>query len=111
MIKADLTKEQLAQKMQKITDKAIKGLGNWVSIDEYHRAMVEEAKGILVCPWPHAGRFAKRVTVLENTQTGEAIKWSDLNIHLIKEHGFFEGKGSTFRVEPGKIIKMIFSEQ
>jgi hypothetical protein len=32
-----------------------------------------------------------------------------LNIHLIKEHGFFEGKGSPFRIEPSVLTKMIFT--
>jgi hypothetical protein len=62
----------------------------------------------LVCPWPHPARFAKRVTTIRTAKTGRTIKWSDLNIHLIAEHGFFEGKGSTFRIEPGELIKVIF---
>ena len=53
-------------------------------------------------------RFAKRVTTIKLTESGEAISWSDLNIHLIEEHGFFEGKGSAFRIEPGELVRVIF---
>lgn len=105
---SDLTKEQLAARMHEITNKAISLLGNWAEIDDNLLAKVDEAKGSLVCPWPHSGRFAKRVTYVKSIETGETIQWSDLNIHFIEEHGFFEGKGSDFRIEPKELIKIIF---
>ena len=100
--------EEIAKRMQEITDAATKALGNWIDVDEKLRAMVEEAKGPLVCPWPHPGGYDKRVTTVEMKVTGESIFWSDLNIHLIAEHSFFEGKGSAFRVEPKKLVDVIF---
>ena len=104
----DITAERIAVRMREITDIAKDGLGNWVKIDENRQAMTEEAKGALVCPWPHLGKFAKRVTTVTLIESSETIKWSDLNIHLIAEHGFFEGKGSAFRIEPEKLIRIIF---
>lgn len=102
------TAEQLVEKMQNITDLAAKALGNWAKIDDTCRAKVDEAKGRIPCPWPHPAYFDKRVTTLKNTQTGDEIKWSDLNIHLIKEHSFFEGKAGPFRIEPTHLIRMLF---
>jgi len=61
----DITAERIAARMQEITDIAKAGLGNWVKIDENRQAMTEEAKGSLVCPWPHPGKFAKRVTTVK----------------------------------------------
>ncbi len=104
----DITAERIAARMQEITDIAKDGLGNWVKIDENRQAMIEEAKGTLVCPWPHPGKFAKRVTTVKLNKSGQTIHWADLNIHLISEHGFFEGRGSTFRIEPQKLIRVIF---
>ena len=103
-----LTAERIAVRMQEVTDIAKSGLGNWVKVDDKRQAMVEEAKGAIVCPWPHSGRFAKRVTTVRWVESGEDIRWSDLNIHLIAEHGFFEGKGSAFRIEPEDLVKVIF---
>ncbi|HEG43714.1 hypothetical protein LCGC14_2310040 [marine sediment metagenome] len=105
--KLDYDVKHLARRMQEITDLAIKGLGTWVQVDENLVSKVDEAKGALVCPWPHAGNFAKRVTVLKNEISGQSICWSDLVIHMIGEHGFFEGKGSRLRVEPEKLTEMI----
>ncbi|MDD5458933.1 MAG: hypothetical protein PHF37_06045 [Phycisphaerae bacterium] len=105
----NITAAELAQRMQQITEAAIKGLGTWVKVDEKTEAKVDEAKGGLVCPWPHrAGLFAKRVTTVKRLDTGQTIFYSDLNIHFISEHSFFEGKGSSFRLEPRRLVEMIF---
>ncbi|MBN1796078.1 MAG: hypothetical protein JW804_05345 [Sedimentisphaerales bacterium] len=100
--------KDIASKMQDVTNKATEALGNWIKIDDSRQAMITEVKGRIPCPWPHASNFAKRVTILRDTATGDEIKWSDLNIHLIAEHNFFEGKGCYFRVEPAKIAAMLF---
>lgn len=52
-------------------------------MDDERQAVVEEAKGSLICPWPHLGRYVKRVTIVERCDSGEIIRWSDLNTHLI----------------------------
>jgi len=103
-----LTSEQVAGRMQQITDIAKSGLETWVRIDDNLQAKTDEARGFLPCPWPHSGRFVKRITILRRVNTSDTIRWSDLNIHLIDEHGFFQGKGSSFRIEPKKLIEMIF---
>jgi alkanesulfonate monooxygenase SsuD/methylene tetrahydromethanopterin reductase-like flavin-dependent oxidoreductase (luciferase family) len=103
-----LTPGQLAQRMRQITRQATEHLGSPVQIAADLQAQVEETRGFLVCPWAHPGRFAKRVTTLTNTRTGRTISWSDLNIHLIEQHGFFEGKGSPFRIEPAELVELIF---
>jgi len=102
------TIKRVATRMQEITDIATLALGNWVKIDQHRLAKVDEAKGRLVCPWPHPGSFAKRVTTVKLIKSAKTIQWSDLNIHLIAEHAFFEGKGSAFRIEPKDMINTIF---
>ncbi|MFQ6035029.1 MAG: hypothetical protein ACE5NM_04165 [Sedimentisphaerales bacterium] len=102
------TARQVAARMQQITDVAKTALGNWVKIDDKRQAQVQEAKGAIVCPWPHPGRFTKRVTTVNLIESDKSIYWSDLNIHLITQHGFFEGKGSNFRIEPEILTKIIF---
>jgi hypothetical protein len=102
------TVKQVAERMKQITNIAISGLGTWVKVDEKRQAKVDEAKGLLTCPWPHPGKFAKRITIVRLAKSDISIRWSDLNIHLIGVHGFFEGKGSKFRIEPKKLITTIF---
>jgi hypothetical protein len=106
--KLGYTTQQLSVRMQEITDAAKRGLGTWVEIDARHQAMVQEARGSIACPWPHLRRFVKRVTTVKHLDSGQTIRWTDLNIHFIAEHGFFEGRGSAFRIEPGQLAKIIF---
>ena len=106
--KLGYTMEKIAARMREITDTAKTGLGNWVEVDDELRAVAQEAKGSLICAWPHPGRYGKRVTTVDRRNSGETIRWSDLNIHLIAKHGFFEGRGAAFRIEPEKLINVIF---
>ena len=103
-----LSKEQLALRMRQITELAKPGLGTWIEIDRNLQAKVDEARGRLVCPWPHSGCFSKRITTVRVKETDACIRWSDLNAHLIGEHGFFGGRGSDFRVEPAEFVRLIF---
>jgi hypothetical protein len=106
----DVTAAELADRMKQITDKAASGQGAWVEIDANRRAMIDEARGSLPCPWPHEGSYLKRVTTLKLVDTGKTIRWADLNIHMIGAHGFFEGRGSQFRIEPAEAVRMLFAE-
>ncbi len=102
------TCDQIGLRMRQITDIATTGLGAWVDVDDKRRAMVNEAKGAIICPWPHPGKYAKRITILKLKTNDQTISFSDLNTHLIAEHGFFQGKNSRFRIKPKEIIEMIF---
>jgi hypothetical protein len=108
LARLDVTAEQVAARMQEITSAAIKGLGNWVDVDAGHQAMVEEARGIIPCPWSDGHRFLKRLTIVKLAPSGRQVQWSDLNIHLIGKHTFFEGKGSYFRTEPEELVAALF---
>ena len=108
LARLNYTPHQIAERMQQIADKAKEALGNWIKIDETHIAKITEVKGRIPCPWPHAGNFAKRVTTLKDMKTNRQILFSDLNIHLIAEHSFFEGRGSSFRIEPRQIVEILF---
>jgi len=102
------TAKQVAARMQEVTDVAKASLGDWTIVDEKRSAKVDEAKGGIICPWGHYGAFAKRVTTVRFLETDETIQWSDLSIHFIGEHEFFQGKGSAYRIEPKKLVKIIF---
>lgn len=103
------TVADVAKRMRAITDAAAHGLGTEVKIDANLRAAVDDNRGTLVCPWPEEGQFLKRLTRATRTDTGDSLTWSDLSIHLIGEHGFFQGRGSPFRIEPCVLITTIFT--
>ena len=102
------TTTQLAGRMQELTEKAIPRLGNRIDIEENLTIASQDYKGWIICPWPHPTRIAKRVTIAKRLDTDESIRWTDLNIHMIARHDFFEGRGSIFRIDPAKLIGIIF---
>jgi len=102
------TVEEIADRMQELTDLARQGLGTTVKLGDRHEGFVQETRGAMVCPWPHAGKYSKNVTTVRRTDTGETIRWSDLSIHFIRGHGFFEGRGSHFRLEPKDLVRILF---
>ena len=101
--------EEVADRMEEITRIAARGLGTNVTIEDDLVARVDDSRGSLVCPWPGEGRFLKRLTTAEREGTPLAARWSDLSIHMIRSHGFFEGRGSAFRIEPRILVSVIFT--
>lgn len=107
-----VTPVQLAERMRELTELAKPRLGSWIDhqTTKLH-IKSEDFKGSLVCPWPHPGEFDKRITTVQHLETGKQIIWTDLNIHMIAEHGFFEGKGAFFRIEPSEIVSILFEDK
>lgn len=103
-----VTAGEVAARMEEITDKAAPAQGTWVEIAPGREAQVDETRGANPCPWRHRGRYFKRVTTVRRKDSGETIRWSDLSTHMIGVHGFFEGKGSMFRVDPVAFVRMLF---
>ena len=102
------TVAEIAARMNELTELARKGLGTAVKLDDKREGVVDENRGQLVCPWPHAGRYAKTITTLQRTDTGESARWTDLCVHFVGSHGFFQGRGSQFRIEPAALVRVIF---
>ncbi len=110
MEKLGHTCEEVAKRMQELTDIGKPALEDWTAVGENLEVKVEDHRGALPCPWPHRVRCVKRITTVKHKPTGKTIRWSDLNIHLVKEHGFFEGRGASFRLDPKELVSIIFSQ-
>jgi hypothetical protein len=44
--------------------------------------------------------------IVTNEDTGESVNFSDLHPEMIGRYGFYEGKGTNYRVEPEQILKV-----
>ncbi len=102
-----ITQEALADKMQAMTDTGLQGLGRPVSMDKYFEIEVEDYKGEIPCPFKDNVKAKKRHTSVKRLDTGAMIRWTDLNIHMIREHGFFEGYGSPYRLDPAELAQFL----
>ncbi len=107
---AGITQEELADKMQELTDFGMQGLGRPVPMDGRFEIEVEDYRGKLPCPFRDNAKIDKRQTRVRRLDTDVVMRWTDLNIHMIREHGFFEGHGSAYRLDPvelGRFLGMI----
>ena len=105
--KIGVTQEALADKMQEMTDAGLLGLGRPVPMEEQFEIAVEEYKGEIPCPFKDNAKAKKRQTLVRRLDTGVMMRWTDLNIHMIREHGFFEGYGSSYRLDPAELARFL----
>jgi hypothetical protein len=102
-----LSHEVIAQRLRQITEKARDGWGDPVVVDEKFTVEVNEVRGKIPCPWGHPGLYPKTHVKLGKIKSGETLVWSDLAIHLIEEHGFYQGRGSPFRLDPQELKRIL----
>ena len=100
------TKEDVAAAMRALTKKGLETPGVPVDWNGY-TITVEEYMGYMGCPFRHNRRAAKRNTEVTDVRTGKIVSWSDMVIHLIDDHGFFQGIGSPYRLEPLELAKFL----
>jgi hypothetical protein len=101
------THEGIADHMRELRDAGMMGLGEFVTIPPHFEVRVDSVRGKLPCPFSHPGVVPKTNTTVRNLESGEEITYTDLNIHLIEEHGFYEGKGACFRLEPADLLRIL----
>ncbi|HPY78117.1 MAG TPA: hypothetical protein PLQ45_09760, partial [Anaerohalosphaeraceae bacterium] len=102
------TAQEVASRMAAITELGLTGLGTTVVFEERLDVRVDDYQGRIICPFPHAASCLKRMTHVSCQGGGKTVFWSDLNIHLIEAHGFFEGRGAYFRLEPADLVRILF---
>jgi len=94
----------IAQRMRELSAAGIQGLGLATSVPPHFEVTVEGVRGRLPCPFGHEGLYGKTTTVVRNTALGREVVYSDLSIHLIEAHGFYQGRGSLYRLDPGDLV-------
>jgi len=102
-----LTHEGIAARMRELRDAGRKGIGLATRVDPHFEVRVDSVRGKLPCPFGHAGLVQKMNTTVRNLAGGREITYTDLNIHMIGGHGFYEGRGSAFRLEPSELKEIL----
>ena len=98
--------EAIAERMQALRDQGVRGLGNCITVEDHFEVRVDNTRGKLPCPFED-GVFAKTFIQVKNVNTQREITFTDLHIHMIKEHGFYEGRGSSFRLDPHALVEIL----
>lgn len=82
----------------------------WPSQTGNYKVEIRRRRGLITCPWapdefepcpvgqlfpPTANQF-----MIRNRNLRQSLEGFELSVHLIREHMFFGGPGSRFRIEP-----------
>ena len=102
-----LTHRRIADRLKLFRAAGEKGLGNDVTVAPHFEARVDGVRGKLACPFTHPGLFDKTFCVVRNRVLEEELVFTDLQIHMIEAHGFYEGTGSLFRLAPERIARVL----
>jgi hypothetical protein len=105
--RAEVTHELIAERMQYFRDAGLDGLGEFMSLDGHFEVRVDSVRGKLPSPFGGPGMYEKVNTTVVNKNLGRQIVYTDLHIHFVRDHGFYEGQGSPYRLEPEELIAVL----
>jgi len=102
-----VTHAAIAARLRAVLLAARDAFGRSVPVGEGLSAVYHEAMGRIPSPWPGEGVFPKGEIELADQRSGHTICYTPLSVHLIEAHGFYEGRGSRYRLEPSEICRML----
>lgn len=102
-----VTHRAIAARMKQLRDAGAKGLGLRTRVAPCFDVTVEGVRGKLPSPFGGPGLYGKTTTIVRNTELDEEIMYSDLHLHFVADHGFYEGKGSLYRLDPAKVVRVL----
>lgn len=102
-----VTHTDIVTRMAELREAGRRGLGNCVSVPPNFEVRVESVRGKLPCPFGHPGLIRKTFTIVRNLAADKTITFTDINMHMIGEHCFYEGKGGPFRLDPAELVEVL----
>jgi hypothetical protein len=103
----NLTHKRIAARMLELREAGKEGLGDVVVVEPHYEVRVDTMRGKLPCPFGHPGLVRKAIIQVRNLRKNRDITFSDMNIHMIEAHGFYQGKGSPFRLEARDLMEIL----
>ncbi len=103
----NVTHEAIAERMQYFRDAGLDGLGEFLKMDDHFEVRVDSVRGKLPSPFGGKGMYEKVNTTVKNLHSKTEVTYTDLHIHFVKDHGFYEGEGSPFRIEPALLSQTL----
>ena len=102
-----VTRDQLVQELREVYERALQAGGDPVPAGPGSVAECLECRGRVPSPFPGEGTFPKHQVRVFNEQGTQSLVITPLALHLIERHGFFQGVGSPFRIDPAQAVAML----
>ena len=107
LARLEVTQEQIADRLQYFIEEGKKGLETPVDLGDFTTQVIWR-RGMLPSPFGDPKRlYHKIVATVFNKKLNKELTYTQLNVHMIRDHGFFEGKGSVFRLEPEDVVEIL----
>lgn len=103
----NMSHQDIAEKMQYFRDVGLDGLGEFLKIDDHFEVRVDSVRGKLPSPFGGRGMYEKVNTTVRNLKINQEVTYTDLHIHFVRDHGFYEGTGSAYRIEPASLVEVL----
>jgi hypothetical protein len=94
------TCEAIAEQLAAVYDLAERALGDPVDLRNGMVATHFESRGKSPSPFRGDGLFPKGEVVISGGPSNKRLRLTRLGISMIRNHGFFQGRGSPYRIEP-----------
>jgi hypothetical protein len=107
LARLEVSAEKIAKALRDAYIKAERALGNPVKLSATLTIAHEEARGRIPSPFPGDGTFQKGQAKLADASSGQTFLITPLSLHLIEKYGFFQGKGSPYRIEPEQAARFL----
>lgn len=113
-----LTAEEIADSLERLYEKgAHSDRFRPVQVEQFWVRIIHSHK-MRTCPWApkqfewcHVGRGVKYLTTedfeITNTRLGASLSGTSLCFHLIRDHSFFGGPGTPFRIDPERAVRIL----
>ncbi len=103
----DVRAEDLGRALERLTEAALAALGGPSAVAGRYEVRAVEVMGRIPCPFGGCGLFPKAEVRGRRLDTGQELLWTPLGVHLIRAHGFFQGRGSPYRLEPKRLAEFL----
>jgi hypothetical protein len=104
---AGLTVEQLGAFLETLHETADAGWeGRVPACNGKVTVRSDETLGQIPCPFGCGAHCHKAVVGIKDIEGNDLLNFTPLDAHLIRVHGFFEGRGSPYRIEPKDLIEL-----
>ena len=105
-----VTHQQIAQRLAEILKTAMASLGAPVEVGQGLTAVYRGSRGKIPSPWGD-GHFDKGEVEITVEKTRQQLLFTPLSVHLISEHGFYQGRGNRYRLEPAELVSLLGIEK
>jgi len=106
LVRLGLDQNDVADRLSHFIEAGKKGLETTVDLGDF-TVQVQWQRGLILCPFGDKRRLPKLMATVCNKKLDQCIRYSQLNVHMIREHGFFEGEGSPFRLNPAALVHLL----